>query len=218
MMIVRSRVARRERVFRGEVMSDHLVQFFDTIESLAGETASFLLDGHAKGHTLLVVAKPRHWTAMATALSAREFSVSRALTDMRLHVLDAEAMLSGFMRDGMPDAGLFGATIGELVERLSARRVGLRIYGEMVEVLAEEGNFEAAHRLEELWNDLGARHSFVLMCGYSAAHFTAGGARAALSAICRSHTHVRRNAADLLAEWMLANEPAAAPSAVPSSS
>jgi hypothetical protein len=45
----------------------------------------------------------------------------------------------------------------------------VHIYGEMVEVLAEEGEFLAAAQLEELWNEV-AQHWIMLLCGYSSAH------------------------------------------------
>jgi hypothetical protein len=40
------------------------------------------------------------------------------------------------------------------------------IYGEMVGILADEGHSQAVIELERLWNALGKRLSFTLMCGY----------------------------------------------------
>jgi hypothetical protein len=60
-----------------------------------------------------------------------------------------------------------------------------------VELLAEEGNFRGAQRLETLWNELAERCSFTLLCGYCAAHFVTPGAGAALQEICRSHSRSR---------------------------
>ncbi len=115
-------------------------------------------------------------------------------------------MLAAFMRDGLPDSVLFQRSVGKLVQDLAKPGTILRIYGEMVELLAEEGNFCAARRLEELWNELAARYSFTLLCGYSAAHFTTPLARAALAGICDAHTHVQRSAMDSLAEWLIQSQ------------
>ena len=103
----------------------------------------------------------------------------------------------------MPDSALFHLNIGKLVLARAKPGTTVRIYGEMVELLAEEGNFSGARHLEELWNELAARYSFTLLCGYSAAHFTTPSAPAALAGICDAHTHVRRGAVDSLAEWLI---------------
>ena len=202
-------MTRRERAIRGEFTSDHLVQFFDTTDSMADTVSTFLAEGYRKGEYLLIVAKRRHRRAIAPRLRQRTRLASR-LPAERLTVFDAERMLARFMRSGLPDSVLFHRTVGEIVHRLavaSGRR--LRIYGEMVEVLAEEGNFHAAQRLEELWNELAVRHSFMLLCGYAAAHFASSGAREALTGICRAHSHIRKSAADPLAQWILNGTPAA---------
>jgi len=79
----------------------------------------------------------------------------------------------------------------------------------MVELLAEEGNFSAARHLEELWNELAARYSFTLLCGYSAAHFATPTAREALAGICDAHAHLQRSVVDSLAEWLIGSKRAA---------
>jgi hypothetical protein len=42
----------------------------------------------------------------------------------------------------------------------------LRIFGEMVAVLWNDGKHDAALSLEELWNDLREEHDFSLFCAY----------------------------------------------------
>jgi len=191
---------------RGVVASDHIVQFFDTTASLAATVTTFLADGYRQGETLLAVARPSHWEAIARGLRAQRCPVTTAIASGRLTKLDADETLAEFMRNGLPDSLQFHAIVGSLIRRLSRGRGRLRIYGEMVEVLAEEGNFYAARRLEELWNELAVRHSFTLLCGYSAAHFASPGARESLAQICDTHTQVQKGAADPLANFLLARE------------
>jgi len=185
---------------------EHILQLFDTPESLGNVVSAFLHEGWENGEHLLVVAKPRHWSRIAERLARRGFSETAALEQGRLIVLDADAALSTFLQGHDVDPARFSATIGALVARLaSASRGGLRIYGEMVEILAEEGNFDSARQLETLWNGLRAQHPFTLLCGYSAAHF-AGAGTPALRAICGCHSRVQRNASDLLGSWLLTDE------------
>lgn len=200
-------MTRKERIIRGQATSEHIVQFFDTTESLADTVSGFLADGYTRGERLIVVAKRKHWRVIGSRLKQRAGIPSRLPAD-RVTVLDAASALSSFMRQGLPATDLFHETIGELVRHAAlAHPGGLRIYGEMVDMLAEEGNFQAAQRLEDLWNDLAARYRFALLCGYSAAHFASSGAREALVAACRAHTHVQYAPQDALAAWILDRAP-----------
>lgn len=195
----------REGVVRGTVNSEHVVQLFDSTESLADTVSAFLHDGYRRGDHLLVITKPKHWAASSDRLEERGSPVAAAIAAGRLVVLDAATTMAKFMRNGLPDASLFASTVGELVQRLNAETgAGVSIYGEIVELLAEEGNFRGAQRLETLWNELAERCSFTLLCGYCAAHFVTPGAGAALQEICRSHSRVQTNAADPLGTWLLA--------------
>ena len=198
-------MTQRAGVVRGVVSSEHIVQIFDTTESLADTVSAFLHDGYRRGDHVLVVAKPKNWAAVSDRLEERACPVAAAIAAGRLVVLDAATTLAKFMRHGLPDAHLFSSVIGDLVHRLNAETgAGLTIYLEVVELLAEEGNFRGAQRIETLWNELGERCSFRLLCGYSAAHFVSPGADAALREICDSHSRVQANAADPLATWLLA--------------
>jgi DcmR-like sensory protein len=195
-------VTRKERVIRHGVASEHIVQFFDTTESVADTVSTFLSEGYRRGDHLVVVAKRKHWRAIAPLLKERS-GLGATLPTARFTVFEAEAMLASFMRQGLPDSLLFHSTVGDLVRRLTSEHSSVRIYGEMVEVLAAEGNFHAAQRLEELWNELAVRYPFVILCGYSSAHFATSGTREALESLCRTHTHVERKPGDQLAQWLL---------------
>jgi hypothetical protein len=198
-------VTRSEKVVHGRIASEHIVQFFDSRESLANSVAAFLAEGCRQAERLLVVAKAENWLAIAASLRAGRHALSDG-NDTSLTLIDADAALAQFMRHGLPDSMLFHRTVGALVQKLADASVGLRIYGEMVELLAEEGNFHAAQRLEELWNELAVRHSFVLLCGYSSAHFATRETREALIGICSTHSHVHRLHTDPTAEWLLDDE------------
>lgn len=199
------------RVVRRAAAHEHILQLFDTPDSLGNVVSAFLYEGWEAGEHLLVLAKPRHWGRIADRLARRGCSESDAVEQGRLTVLDVHAALPGFMRGQLVDEALFLSTIGALVARLASdSRGGLRIYGELVEVLAEEANFEAVRQLEDVWNRLREQHQFTLLCGYSAAHFAGFGATPALRAICDRHTRVQRNASDVLGSWLLADERAEA--------
>jgi hypothetical protein len=102
----------------------------------------------------------------------------------------------------VPAADLFDKVIAARVCRLAADRP-LAIYGEMVELLAEEGDIASALALEDMWNGLSEKCSFHLLCGYSAAHFAAPGQERALRRVCAAHSRVDATSADPLAAWLI---------------
>jgi hypothetical protein len=196
----------RERVMHGDVVSEHLVQLFDEPESLVASVSAFLFDAWRRGEHLLVVARPANWSMVATELQARDCPVSELLAEDRLIVLDAATTLDRFMSGDDPDPRRFDDSVGGLIRRVCADAAGgLAVYGEMVDILAAQANFDGVEKLETLWNQLSATASFRLLCGYSSAHF--GDERTAnrLQAICGCHTGASARPADLLATWLLAN-------------
>ena len=58
----------------------------------------------------------------------------------------------------------------------------------MVDVLWRRGESDAAIRLEVLWNDLAATHTFSLLCGYAIGNFYKETSK--LEEVCHQHTHV----------------------------
>jgi hypothetical protein len=192
---------------RPEFASDHIVQLFDTADSLANVVSAFLNEGWLRGDHLLDVAKPHHWTRVAERLERRGCPVATATREGRLSVYDAATMLARISRYGVVDRQLFIEHVGSVVVRLATESPkGLRIYGEIVELLAEEGDLRSAQVLEAFWNELAEQQRFTLLCGYSAAHFADVTALRALHGICQAHTRVQKNTSDLLGNWLLQRE------------
>lgn len=189
-------------VVRQPQPSEHIVQLFDSSKSLAETVADFLWMGLDRGNNLLLVVTPQHRHLLTKRLEALGLNVHEAIAANRMIVLDASDTLDKFMRQDSPSPVAFEEVIGTTVRRLCDRgRVW--IYGEMVDVLAAKGNYKGAHALEELWNILGERECFTLLCGYASGHFGDARNLGALAQICRAHAHVLRKSDDLLAEYLL---------------
>ena len=80
--------------------------------------------------------------------------------------------------------------IGGLIRQAGTGGRPVRAYGEMVALLWDDGLVNAAIQLEEMWNELGRRHSFSLFCGYPAGSVTRDGHLDAFAAVCRLHREV----------------------------
>jgi MEDS: MEthanogen/methylotroph, DcmR Sensory domain len=185
----------------------HVLRLSDTADSVAGTVATFLCHGWDAGDWMLVVIKMRNWYAVERRLRRRGFPVEAALEEGRLIVLDAAMTRPAIMSGELPDRQWFFSTLGRLVARLWTTSSGrVRIYGEHAELLAEEGNFEGAYVLEQLWEEIRRRFACTVVCGYSAAHFADAANADALQKICRCHSDVRCESADILGRWLLRHD------------
>ena len=182
---------------------DHSLQLFDSRNSLANAVACFADEGLKCGDQVLLVMRPVNWDATAECLRQRGIPLREALASGRLTVLGAAATLQSFMRYGSVDQERFEDTVGTLIHTLSSASGALRVYGEMVDLLAAEGDFRGALELETVWNALRERESFQLFCGYSAVNFGDPRVSEELRLISHAHSHVHTNPSDVLGTFLL---------------
>jgi signal transduction histidine kinase/CheY-like chemotaxis protein len=176
----------------GRTVRHHSVQFYETDAHLAAVVGGFVGDGLRGGGPAIVIATEAHGRAFLEALGRQDLGVGDAVASGRLRLLDADETLARFLRDGMPDDELFRQHVGALVEELRKEwpRGRLRVYGEMVAGLWEQGRREAAIELEHCWNRFAALQPFALLCAYPLAGFSSGDDAAAFDTICDLHTRV----------------------------
>ena len=167
----------------------HAVRFYENQASLCRTVADFIGEGFAVGQPGLMIATPEHRDAILTELRARHVDVDKVEAAGDLLLLDAREALSTFMLDGMPDADPFKTHISAAINRLGQGRTDrtIRAYGEMVNVLWQDGLSAAAIRLEMFWNQLAMTHDFSLLCGYAMGNFYKD---AGMRDICDQHSHV----------------------------
>jgi signal transduction histidine kinase len=167
----------------------HAVQFYEEPEALFTSVSRFLSDGLEAGDSLIVIATAAHRDGIMRRLDRH--AVTRAIEAEQVILLDAHETLALFMVDDNIDADRFRNTLEALVERhrRGAPDIGIRAFGEMVDVLWRAGNSTAALRLEELWSEASRRHSFQLLCAYGN-FFGEQPASSGFAEVCASHTHV----------------------------
>jgi hypothetical protein len=159
-------------------------------QSASAAVAAFITGTWQSGDRFLIVARPQRWHAVSSKLRQEQILTDNSRDADRLIVLDAEDALRQFMRNGMPDRELFRNSVGRRVARLAESGGNLRIYGEIVDILAGQNNFAAAHALEELWNELGESHAFTLLCGYAPERFSSSKGWDDLQAVCTAHARI----------------------------
>jgi hypothetical protein len=145
----------------------HFAQLHRDPQALTDAVTLYLQTGLRRGNGVVVIATPEHIDRFLTQLKEDGNDTGAALKSGQLELHDAELTLRKFMRNEMPDWEDFRRSLGAVFERIRAFGRGTtRAYGEMVNVLWQEGKQEAAIRLEEYWNELGRLYPFSLFCCY----------------------------------------------------
>lgn len=178
------------RVSSASWASAHEVHFYPSESSLVGVVTTFLSDGIRSGQPLVVITTGAHRRAIEARLQQLhpEYQAREAETVW----LDARDTLAALMEGPMPSAELFHATVGNVFERLMASRsyLVIRAFGEMVDLLWQDGNPDGAIALEKLWNALASRYAFNLLCAYERAHFDDVDEKTGYHRVCAMHERV----------------------------
>jgi len=168
----------------------HCAQFYDNDSFLLNSLTNFVRRGLSAGDVVVVVATRAHREGLDELLTAEGLDVFEAIASGRYISLDAAETLAQFMVAGSPDARRFAKSIGDIISKAGQGGRMVRVFGEMVALLWDEGKCDEAIRLEELWNALGKTHPFLLYCAYPMNVFTSEALAASLLKICAEHTDV----------------------------
>jgi hypothetical protein len=173
-----------------DLNAGHVVQFYGHEEELSDRVAGYLLGALQRDGAAIVIATQAHRRAFEARLADAGADLAQAGRSGAYLALEARPTVDAFIRDGRLDRDGFERMIGGLVGqagRGGSRAGPVRAYGEMVSVLWDAGLVSAAVELEQLWDDLGRRHSFSLLCGYPADSVIRGGHLDAFAEVCRLH-------------------------------
>ena len=169
---------------------EHHVQFYDSEEFLSAAVCAFLAPAFRDENAAIVVATAAHRRAFDNALGGAGIDLDAAIRAGRYLAFDADGLLSKFMVQGMPDARRFRDTIGSVMNYVAQDGREIRICGEMVAVLCERGEGDAALALEDLWNQLAGEREFELLCAYPMRAFADSDGAAAFERVCERHKGV----------------------------
>jgi MEDS: MEthanogen/methylotroph, DcmR Sensory domain len=160
---------------------DHIVQLYQDAEFLTEAVVDYIGTGLQRGEAAIVIATPEHRGRFLARLEPKEG---------QLKLLDAEKTLERFMASGMPEWNGFHQIVGGAIAELRLQYPAVRAYGEMVDVLWQRGQRDAAIRLEEYWNELGSLQTFSLLCAYRFDNLDSNAYGGPLESVCKVHTHL----------------------------
>jgi hypothetical protein len=153
--------------------SAHILRFFVSDEEYVQAACDFLREGIVAGETCVAMATAEHHRQIDACLLQAGLNTATLAAEYRYIPLPAEQTLQSLFD---PRAGIdrerFHRHFNLLVSQAAARGQPVRIFGEMVSLLAEQGHPAAAIELEELWNELSRHRHFTLFCSYKVSPFT----------------------------------------------
>ena len=172
----------------------HVVHFYTDDAVLLDELAALFRGSLGEGQSIAAIMTSSHRSGLESRLVAQGVDVSEATRDGRLCLLDADQALSEFMEPTGPSRERFLSQFENMLRALRATTVakgsGVVVFGEMVAVLWAQKKYEAAIRLEELWNELALTSSFYLCCAYPGNAFRDSLTPVSYTEICAQHSHV----------------------------
>jgi len=196
---------------------DHIVQLYQDQEFLNRAVCRFAAGAIANGEGVILVPTAAHWEAFRPRLEAEGVDVKEAQSRGQLTVVDADELLPRFMRDTMPDAPVFLGLAGEVIAQARGqdRYPKVRWWGEMVNVLWEQGNVTASMSLEDQFDNLARHHEIAIFCSFVMDNFNSEVHSRLLPRLGQNHSHLipvedyarlERAVADALRQTVGAND------------
>jgi hypothetical protein len=179
--------------------SEHVVAFYEDETFLVDSVVAFSLDGLRNDETVIVFATAEHREAFEAGLAAAGHDVAASRQLGRYIDLDAVQTLAMLVRDGQLDVPLYHRAVGEMLDEATRGGRKVRVYGEMVALLWEQGHVGTALELEERWNRIAARTPFPVLCSYPMRSFDTEESAGHFRAVCERHTAVTTESYALLA-------------------
>ena len=164
---------------------DHVVHVYQDPALLVDAVAEFVGAGLALGEAALLIARRERRRAILAALGVKGERPGRAL-----RLLDADEVLRAVLREGCPQWNAFEAACGGPLAELRLQYPGVRAYGEMADILWQDGRRSAALQLEEYWNELARLRPFALLCTYRIDPLDGAAYSAGFEQVCKAHSHL----------------------------
>ena len=169
---------------------EHVVLFYRDEQELAERVSEHLRPAVQDGGLAIVAATPGHRQSAEQRLAEAGVDVAAACERGCYLAFDASETIHRFMVAGRPDPASFWLVISPLLQQAPTAGRPVRVFGEMVALLWDAGQADAAIELEAMWNELGRHYPFSLLCAYPAQPVSCAHHLDALTEVCRVHTQV----------------------------
>ena len=144
----------------------HAVGFYALDSEGIDAVARFVASGWDLDECVVVVCTQAHRAAVDGRLVSQGYDPVARADAGRYLVVDAQETLRELLVDGHIDSAHFMRRVGEVLTEASAAGRPVRAFGEIVAILWEHGEVDAAIDLELLWNEILGEYDFTLLCAY----------------------------------------------------
>lgn len=173
----------------------HLLQVYKKPQLLATSVAEYIRLGLANGESAVILATRQHWDLISDALQLSPSQFEEMTREGRLQFMAVSDVLKKIAPDGLLNYSLFE----NLLLSIPSPSASIRYYGEVVDVLASQGQMNSALELESYWNRfLSERPGSSLLCGYAQDRFESDEAKQNLSLV--QHVHEKEISFESLSE------------------
>jgi hypothetical protein len=171
---------------------DHIVQLYQDEKFLSRAVCRFAVSALAHGEGVILVPTAAHWRALRPRLEAEGVDTQAAQKAGQLTVVDADGLLPEFIRGSMPDAPLFMGIAAEAVAKARGgdRFTKVRWWGEMVNVLWEQGNVAGSMSLEDQFHRLAREQNIAIFCSFLMDNFNGDVHARMIPRLGENHTHL----------------------------
>ena len=179
---------------QAEASTVHSVHFYEDDGLFLDSLGEFVGAALGAGGACLVIATKSHRAGLDERLKSHGIDTAYATAVRRLISIEASEMLARFMVNGHPDEDRFYTAVEPELQKarkaLRGRSTSVVAFGEMVSVLWQEGNYEAAIKIEELWDRMAQRYGFSLRCAYPIGLFSDQAQYDLFRRVCAAHYQV----------------------------
>jgi hypothetical protein len=171
---------------------DHIVQLYQDQQFLNRAVCRFAAGAIANGEGVILVPTAAHWEAFQPRLEAEGVDLGAAQSSGQLTVVDADELLPRFIRDAMPEAPVFLGLAADVISRAQngGRYKKVRWWGEMVNILWEQGNVAASMDLEDQFDRLAKHHEIAIFCSFVMDNFDGEVHSRMLPRLGQNHSHL----------------------------
>jgi CheY-like chemotaxis protein len=148
----------------------HVVHFYLQESRMLDRAAAHLAGGLESNGPALAVCTGAHWSGLQDRLAERRLDPRTLAGAGRLQWMDASATVDE-LRAGQP-LGLDPHRLRRFVAAVDdvgpARGGPIPVFGEVVNLLWQAGQFVEARQVEDAWNQIGFERPISLLCSYDA--------------------------------------------------
>ena len=150
----------------------------------------YIMDGLSNDEAVIAIAKTALRKAVMSNLYTLGFDMQTLKNRDQVRFFDAEFLLSDLLLDGVLEEQAFQVFVVSPVQAAKLKYRKVRAFGEMVDILWQNGQHNSAIQLEELWNNLCKEEDLKLLCTYFLTSLDESSYDYSLEHICKYHSHL----------------------------